>query len=270
MSSYGLMNLERQKEKIDRLVFEMGFYYLHNSALRAKFMTEEVSIASGYIDDYVRGNCNFSQAMEKLHNQYQMLSISHTQLQMGTLKLYAIAEREKERHSFLTITLKRVGFISGVMQIIGGSGLCKASIGAACKSFGIPLMIQGAENTWENGYYLLFHEDPKNMPLRYAYRYGANLLGGDDKNADIAFSSGDLVLSLGSASVFTLRTDAWKLFHYIREDYIQNWKTLGVIDGLNEATGDALSGFSIYQLTGKSGTNWADLGKMQNDTKEIR
>ncbi|WP_312817488.1 DUF4225 domain-containing protein [Atlantibacter subterraneus] len=261
MSSYGLMNLEDQKEKIDRLVFEVGFFYLNNVSLRAKFMAEENSIALGYINDYVRGEYNFSQAMEKLHNQYEMLSTSHTQLQMGTLKLYAIAEREKERHSFLTITLKRVGFISGVMQFIGGSGLCKASLGAACKSFGVPLMIQGAENTWENGYYLLYHEAPQKMPLRYAYRYAANILGGDDKNADIAFSSGDLVLSLGSASVLTLRTDAWKLFHYIREYYIENWKTLGAIGGLNEVTGDALSGLSIYQLTGDTGTNWADLGK---------
>lgn len=63
-------------------------------------------------------------------------------LRMGSVKLYAIAERERERHSTLTITLKRVGFISGSMQVIGGFGLCKASLGAACKSYGVPLMMQ--------------------------------------------------------------------------------------------------------------------------------
>lgn len=180
-------------------------------------------------------------------------------LRMGSVKLYAIAERERERHSTLTITLKRVGFISGSMQVIGGFGLCKASLGAACKSYGVPLMMQGSENVWGNGYYLLYHEDPKRMPLRYAYRQVAKLLGSDDKGGDIAFSTGDLVLSFGSASTLTLRTDSWKLFRYIQEDYIRSWRTLGAVGVASELTGDVVSGFTIYQLFGGESTNWAEL-----------
>lgn len=145
------------------------------------------------------------------------------------------------------------------MQVIGGFGLCKASLGAACKSYGIPLMMQGSENVWENGYYLLYHEDPKKMPLRYAYRQASKLLGGDDKVGDIAFSTGDLVLSFGSASALTLRKDSWKLFRYIQEDYIRNWRTLSVIEGASELTGDAVSGGTIYQLLGGENSNWAEL-----------
>ena len=49
MSSYGLMNLQREKDKIDRLVFEIGFYYLHDSQLRTKFMAEENILVNSYI-----------------------------------------------------------------------------------------------------------------------------------------------------------------------------------------------------------------------------
>lgn len=133
---------------------------------------------------------------------------------------------------FVIIALKQIGFVSGAMQAIGGFGLCKASLGAACKSYGISLMMQGSENVWENGYYLLYHNDPNKLPLRYAYRQAAKLLGGDDKDGDITFSTGDLVLFFGSVSTLTLRTDSWKLFRYIQEDYIRNWRTLGAVGGL--------------------------------------
>lgn len=259
MSSYGLMNLQREKEKIDRLVYDISFQYIHDPAIGSKYMIEEHRFTSDCLDEYRYGKLDFGRAMDRLCEYHMSLTKYHMQLRMGAIKLYAIAERERGRHSSLTITLKRVGFISGAMQVIGGFGLCKASLDAACKSYGIPLMMQGSENVWENGYYLLYHEDPKRMPLRYAYRQAAKLLGGDDKDGDIAFSTGDLILSFGSASTRMLRTDSWKLFHYIQEDYIRSWRNLGVVGGTNELIGDTVSGFTIYQLLGGESTNWTEL-----------
>ena len=259
MSSYGLMNLQREKEKIDRLVYDISFQYINDLDIRSKYMLEERRVTSYFLDEYRYGKLDFGRAMDRLREYHMSLTNHHMNLRMGSVKLYAIAERERERHSTLTITLKRVGFISGSMQVIGGFGLCKASLGAACKSYGVPLMMQGSENVWENGYYLLYHEDPKRMPLRYAYRQVAKLLGSDDKGGDIAFSTGDLVLSFGSASTLTLRTDSWKLFRYIQEDYIRSWRTLGAVGVASELTGDVVSGFTIYQLFGGESTNWAEL-----------
>lgn len=261
MRSYGLMSLQREKEKITRIIFDIGFDYLHDSTLRSNFMTGERKAVDEIINQYSHGKIDFSQAMKKLHERYQNLHKSYSHLQMNNIKLYAITEQEKQRHSLLTITLKRVGFISGSMQVIGGAGLCKASIGTACKSYGIPLIIQGSENAWENGYYLVYHEDPKQVPLRHAYRQVANFFGGDNKDGDIAFATGDLALSVGSASTLALKSDSWKLFHYIKEDFIRNWRTLGAVGAGAEFTGNAASGFSIYQLTGGESTNWDGLGK---------
>lgn len=157
MSSYGLMNLQREKGKIDKLVFEISFYYLSDSHLRSRFMAEEHRLVNSYINDYQYGRLNFARSMECLQKHYQILSKSRAQLQMGSVKLYAIAERERGRHSSLTIVLKQVGFVSGAMQVIGGFGLCKTTLSAACKTYGVPLMVQGSENVWENGYYLLYH-----------------------------------------------------------------------------------------------------------------
>ncbi|HDG1681077.1 TPA: DUF4225 domain-containing protein [Kluyvera ascorbata] len=259
MSGYGLMSLQREKEKIDRLVYDIGFQYLHDPAIRSKYMSEERRVTSDYLDEYRYGKLDFGRVMDELREYHMSLTQHYMNLRMGSIKLYAIAERERVKHSILTISLKRVGFVSGAMQAIGGFGLCKASLGAACKSYGIPLMMQGSENVWENGYYLLYHEDPKKMPLRYAYRQAVKFLGGNEMGGDIIFSTGDLVLSFGSASMLTLKTDSWKLFRYIQEDYIRSWRTLGAVGSANELTGDAASGFTIYQLLGGENTNWSDL-----------
>ncbi|MEB4675145.1 DUF4225 domain-containing protein [Enterobacteriaceae bacterium G50] len=261
MSSYGLMSLKNTKADIDRLVFDIAFHYLNDIKIRSDFMVSESMISDDYIDGYVSGRTSFAQAMDGLNKQYHRLLENQSQLQMGSIKLYAIAEREKDRHSTLTITLKRVGFVSGAMQVIGGTGICKVSLGAACKAYGFPLMIQGTENIWENGYYLIYHTDPEKVPVREAYRYAARLLGGDNKGGDIAFSAGDIVLSAGSLSSFALKEDSWKLFHFIQEDYIRNWSQLGAAGWLNEIVGNAASVFSIKKSIGENETNWKELGR---------
>lgn len=51
MSSYGLMNLQSEKERIDRLVYDIGFQYIHDSAIRTKYMIEERRFTSDCLDE---------------------------------------------------------------------------------------------------------------------------------------------------------------------------------------------------------------------------
>ncbi len=124
MNSYGLMSLSREKEKIDQLVFDTGFEYLHDINLRSKFFLEEKAISSGYVDSYIHGFVSFSQAMTNLTKQYQRLNQNRIQLQMGSIKLYAIAQKERDATSLSKLSLKGVGFASGAFQILGGWILC--------------------------------------------------------------------------------------------------------------------------------------------------
>lgn len=259
MNSYGLMSLSLEKEKIEQLVFDTGFEYLHDINLRTEFFLEENSISSGYVDDYIHGFVSFSQAMANLTKQYQRLNQNRIQLQMGSIKLYAIAQKERDTTSLSTLSLKGVGFASGAFQILGGVGFCVKNVRSACGKLGIPLMIQGGENLYENLYYLLMHKDPKNMPVRKAYRYIAKLLGGDDKVGDIAFSSVDVALSAGALGSLTRIDDARKLFYYIREDFIRGWRAMGGVGIGTELVGDVSSGFSIYQIVSRPEIDWSDL-----------
>jgi hypothetical protein len=261
MDGFSLTILEREKEKVSRMASDMAHLYLNNIRLINAFTVEERELSDSYISAFKYGKLQFSDAMRKLQDQYNSLYKTYIDLQMGTAKLYAIAERKKQQNSALNITLKQVGFVSGSLQIIGGYGICKASLGAACGFLGNPLMVHGAENTWENGYYLLYREDPTSMPLRSAYRQAAKALGGDVQDGDIAYSIGDLSLSAGSLFRSVLKTDTWKLFRYIRDDYIIGWRDMGAAGLISELVGDSAVGLSLYQLMSGDSTNWNDLSE---------
>lgn len=259
MSSYGLMNLQREKEKIDRLVYDISFQYIHDPAIRSKYMIEERRVTSRYLDEYRYGKLDFGKALDRLREYHMSLTKYHMQLRMGSIKLYAIAQKERDATSLTTLMLKGVGFASGLFQILGGVGFCVKDIRSACGKFGVPLMIQGGENSYENGYYLFTHKEPTQIPIRQAYHYIAKLLGGDDKAGYIAFSSVDIALSVGALGSLTRIDDARKLFYYIREDFIRGWQAMGAAGISTELVGDASSGFSIYQVISQPETNWSEL-----------
>jgi len=261
MDGFSLAILEREKERSIEMARELAFLYLRNTTLINKYILSEIEKSNTYISKFKYGKISLSDAMKKLKEQYNSLYKTHFDLKMGNLKLYAIAERRKEKNSALNIILKQVGFVSGALQIIGGYGICKASLGAACGSLGSPLMVHGAENAWENGFYLLYREDPTSLPLRDTYRQAAKALGGGDKDGDIAYSIGDLSLSTGSLFRSVLKPDAWRLFYYIKEDYIIGWRDMGAAGLISELVGDSAVGLSIYQLIKGNQTNWNDLSE---------
>ena len=46
------MNLQREKEKIDRLVYDISFQYLNDLDIRSKYMLEERRVTSYFLDEY--------------------------------------------------------------------------------------------------------------------------------------------------------------------------------------------------------------------------
>ncbi|CAI0690673.1 DUF4225 domain-containing protein [Serratia fonticola] len=258
MDSFSLVTLERKKEEINRQAKSVAFSYLSNIRIANSFIYDENQLAEFCIMQYRSGKTTYSDAMAQLQEQYDILYKRNVELMMGSAKIYAIAERRKEQNSTLNIILKQVGFVSGGIQAIGGYGICYASVGTACASLGTPLVLHGLENMWENGYFLALRSEPTDMPLREAYRQAAKLLGGDGRDGDIAYSIGDLALSAGSMFKAELVPNAWKLFYYIREDYIISWKTMGAAGIGSEIVGDSAVGFSLYQLINNS-EQWKDL-----------
>ncbi len=207
--------------------------------------------------DRMRSGCDFwdiSQAANYLANQACTLSARH--VQDGILRLqfnrevayYArnmVTEFErgerssdqalhalKEEQSRLLdqsmeLTKKGIGIIAGAAQVGSGAAVCYASAGILCAFFGVPLIAQGSNNIYENGRNLIQGRSDTQGPLRNVYQQASRALGGGDEEANIAYGAIDLGTSAYGLGRMLLKPDAWRLFRYVKSDYIRAYSKLG-------------------------------------------
>jgi len=135
---------------------------------------------------------------------------------------------EEEQRDLLAqskvIALKGVGALAGAFQVGAGAGICYASAGTLCLTFGVPLMLHGANNVYENGRDLMRGRSGTQGPVRRIYHEAARFMGREDFEADMAYGAADVGLSVYGASRLMVRPEAWRLFRYVRSDYVRGYR----------------------------------------------
>ncbi|GFM64866.1 hypothetical protein PSCICJ_09840 [Pseudomonas cichorii] len=142
---------------------------------------------------------------------------------------------------------KGIGVIAGGFQVAGGAGVCYVSMGALCLFFGFPLMAHGTNNVYENGRNLVTGRSDTKGPLRSGYQALSKLAGGSEFEGNIAYGLVDLSLSAYGAGRLVLKPDAWRLFKYVRTDYIRAYKTTPSSILYIERSSDAITSKNIYE-----------------------
>ncbi len=242
--------LRRESSYLRKLAMKLAYQYISDASVRIMFLTEVEELitkteleVSNYCLSFSTGLDNISNEIERLEKQEELLR-SKSIMQYALLEV--IHEKDvKEKNNKLI--LKQIGFISGSMQTIGGFTSCIGSVGALCSSLGVGLVSHGVNSTIENGYYLLFRED-LNGPIRNGYRTVSSTLGYGDDEADIFYNVVDLSLSGALIMKPILKEDAWKLFYYIKSDFINSWKTMGGLSVTSEFIFDGMTIYSTYNL----------------------
>ncbi|MBJ2216693.1 DUF4225 domain-containing protein [Pseudomonas sp. MF7453] len=148
-----------------------------------------------------------------------------------------LVEIKKEQRSLLdqSIAIGRngVGAVAGALQIATGAGICYASAGTLCLITGVPLMAHGANNIYEGGRNLMTGQSDTIGPVREGYHAMSSAVGYGEREANMAYGSVDIALSVYSLTRKVLTPDAWRLFRYIPVDYTRSYRamtptTLGV------------------------------------------
>lgn len=202
----------------------LGVRHIKDGTLRLQFNREVAYYAKSIVDDVSQGKKTPEQGLQDLKNeQSSLLSQS-----------WEVAK-------------KGAGAIAGAMQIITGGGICYASVGTLCLVAGVPMMAHGANNIYENGRNLLEDRTDTEGPVRKGYQAIAKSVGYEEREGNLAYSSADLGLSAYGLSRSILKPDAWRLFRYIRTDYIRSYKGMGVSAWGLEIHTDFQTGKQIYQ-----------------------
>ncbi|WP_287810524.1 DUF4225 domain-containing protein [Pseudomonas sp.] len=151
-----------------------------------------------------------------------------------------LLEREQEnlQAQSKVIALKGIGALAGAFQVTAGVGVCFGSSGWLCPTFGVPLILHGANNVYENGRDIAQGRPGTQGPVRTLYHHGARLVGGGEFEGNMAYGTVDIGLSVFGAMRQVRKPEAWRLFRYVKTDYLRAYKrssppTLGL---------DAMSG----------------------------
>jgi len=149
--------------------------------------------------------------------KYKTAVLKYQQSVILNNKIYSkwMAEQEyisKRSAELYQLYNKIIGFLAGIGQVATGVGICVSTASSGMIP-GASMIMQGLNNTYENGYYLMVYEEVSG-PLRDAYHYVANRTGYDGRKADIAYGTIDLALSgYGMIrKIPTPREKSWNLF----------------------------------------------------------
>ena len=196
----------------------LGVRHIKDGTLRLQFNREVAYYAKSIVNDVAQGKKSTEQGL---------------------------ADLKREQSNLLTqsseIALRGVGAIAGALQFAAGAGICYASIGTLCLFAGAPLMAHGANNAYENGRNLWEGRSDVKGPVRAGYQEVATLMGGTTSEGNMAYAVVDLGFSAYGVGRLVLKPDAWRLFRYVRTDYVRGYENASKVALMAEVAAEIIT-----------------------------
>lgn len=202
----------------------LGARHIKDGTLRLQFGREVSYYAKSIVDAVAQGEKSPEQALKDLKSEQSSLLSQSTE-----------------------IAQKGVGVIAGAFQFAAGVGICYGSAGTLCLLAGAPMMAHGANNIYENGKNLWEGRKDTEGPVRKGYQEVSKMMGGGELEGNMAYGAVDLGLSVYGIRRMVLKPDAWRLFKYVKTDYIRSYKIAGKNTLILEGVSDSLTGRSMYR-----------------------
>lgn len=179
----------------------LGARHIKDGTLRLQFNREVSYYARGVVNDVSQGNKSAEQGLKELKDEQNSLLIQARD-----------------------VALRGAGVISGALQFAVGAGICYASMGTLCLFAGAPMMLNGTNNIYENGRDLFENRTDTVGPVRTGYRAISGILGKGNCEADVLYGIIDLSSSAYGIGRMVLKPDSWRLFRYVKTDYIRAYR----------------------------------------------
>jgi len=207
---------------------EIGRKHISDDLLRVKFTHEISQVGQDFVNDVHAGRLSPNEAREALDREYALLY-----------------EQALEYSKLVA------GLAAGVLQIGTGVAVCRLSLGLGCTLGGLPLILHGANNIYENGRNIVERRSDTTGPVRRGYQKIAEFSGRTAAHGNVGYGLVDIGLSAFGVSRMVLKTGTWRLFRYIEADRIRAYREMGKGAIMFEVGIDMLTGEQILVELGK-------------------
>lgn len=147
----------------------------------------------------------------------------------------------EEEHKGLTkiqTTEALIGLRAGIYQFADGLEVCRSVV--TC-TYGLPAMIHGANNAYENGGKLWTGDAGFAGPVRKLYRNAAEGLGKRAVDGDVAYGSVDIFLSGYALLRKVPKKGSWMLFRRSPTDLERAYKQMGKVSLVGDSSATVLT-----------------------------
>ncbi|QGG78821.1 DUF4225 domain-containing protein [Pseudomonas syringae USA011] len=205
-------------EKLGEQACTLGIKHIKNGILRLQFNREVAYYAKSIVNDVSEGKKSPEQGLKELKDEQNSLFTQSWE-----------------------VAKKGVGAVAGAMQFVAGAGICYGSVGTLCLVAGVPIMAHGANNVYENGRNLWEGRSDTEGPVRKGYQAAAKAVGYGAQEGNMVYGSADLAMSVYSVTKLVLKPDSWRLFRYIRTDYVRAYRNTSIPVLVIDRAADAIT-----------------------------
>jgi hypothetical protein len=247
--AWDIREVEKAGKGLTMQAVTLSHRYISNGGLKMQFVRDVDRFEQCLVNDFKNGKKDKETVFKELRKERQNL------MDQGAI-----------------IAQKGIGFISGVMQVAAGAGICYYSAAYLC-SIGASLMAHGTNNMYENGKYFWDGDENATGLVRESYQNTAEFFGYSKSHGDVAYYGADLAMSAyglvaktttakNAAEAYqiaakpnlkpmpwtrTPKAKQFKLFRYSSEDYLRGYQAMSKGALATEAIADGYTLKTIEQ-----------------------
>lgn len=247
-SSYFLIMAKLEADRLLDTVKSVAVRHLKDFFIRDRFESEIRFFINGNLRaiENAKTDNERKEFLRNIKQETENLKEQDSQLRHGMAKIHTsiTAKHEKGGWSYV---VDGISIVSGTLQIVGGVAVVFASTpgNITGMAFGSMLVLHGTNAIHEGIVNIVESRDDTVGFMKEGYIAIAEFAGFQTRAGATAFSVMDLTLSGYGLARLTLKSSAWRLFHYIPSDYVRGLKQMSKADLILEMYNDSMALKSI-------------------------
>ena len=228
-SDYFLTMANLEARQLSNLSAKLADRYLKNAIVRSDFKADIQNFIAHQLQTIrsAKSDTECRQCVSNIQQERMHLDTQDRQLSIGSAKIVAAAQL-KEKNGVWGYVINGVGIVISGMQTLAGVAFIFSSIPTGNIigfAFGSELALHGLNGIQES-WSALRNKPNRDGFLKEKYIQTAEFFGFDSSTGRLAYSYMDLALSGYGLFRLTLKPLVWRLYYYMRSDYVRNIKNM--------------------------------------------
>ncbi|AIN14692.1 putative inner membrane protein [Yersinia pseudotuberculosis] len=219
-----------KQNELDQVKNSIASKFIKWSLIKDQFISEVTRYSSDITAKVNTGEITTETAIKLLDKELSDLRNQDEEMTRERVKQAVIIKasvkknNNVERNEVINLVFAGVGFVTAGLQIVAGIGMVGSVVGSIP---GTLLILHGANNIVESGYYILYRESYTG-PVKFVYEGVGAQFGLSKSDSAVMYTAVDVALSINGIMSYKLAEDATRLYRYVNADLLWGLKSMDI------------------------------------------